>query len=535
MTLEQYLIALVKRWKLMVICIVVVGVGASIGSRFMTPIYQSTALVQIVVSSGNNQTDYNNLLASDELVQTEATLATSDPVLREVASRYPGLTVDELSKEVTATPKTNTQLFEIAINDPSPTQAAALANDIANTLIQQQLQIEQQASSRTGSFLFLAQPAQPPLKPIQPNVLVNTAAGLMAGLLLAMALTLLFEQSDTHVRTPGTLAQLLSLPVLATISQVGPKEEVVNPTGHNANVESYRILRTNIGFSAINKQPCTLKQPRTLIVTSASPREGKSVIAANLAIFMARAGKNTLLIDADLRHPTLHETFGLPAQTMGFSNAIQTFSPPSAPDMPAYQHPPTPSTSLSPSNALPATTISLDPFFHAVDIPNLCFMPSGPLPPDPPELLDSEAMPRLLRALGSRGAEVIIFDTPPLLGLSDTSILASKADGTLVVVDITRAKKGHLEQLKAILEQAGADVLGCVVNKQRRSRDHAIYSHYYTAHRQTGSNSHSRKNGHAAPVTRDIMKEPKTQLQQDLLDSTLKIPSVHPREVDTQS
>jgi uncharacterized protein involved in exopolysaccharide biosynthesis len=79
MTLEQYLIALVKRWKLMVICIVVVGVGASIGSRFMTPIYQSTALVQIVVSSGNNQTDYNNLLASDQLVQTEATLATSDP------------------------------------------------------------------------------------------------------------------------------------------------------------------------------------------------------------------------------------------------------------------------------------------------------------------------------------------------------------------------------------------------------------------------------------------------------------------------
>jgi Mrp family chromosome partitioning ATPase len=574
MTLEQYLIALIKRWKLMVICIVVVGVGAFIGSRFMTPIYQSTALVQVAVSSGNNQTTYDNLLASDQLVQTEATLATSDPVLREVASSYPGLTVDELSKEVTATPKTNTQLFEIDVNDPSPIRAAALANAIANALIHQQLQIEQQASSQTSSFLFLAQPAQPPLEPIQPNVLINTAAGLLAGLLLGMALTLLLEQSDPHVRTPEALTQLLGFPILATIAQAGPEEDVVNPTGHNVNVESYRILRTNIGFSAINKPL------RALVVTSALPREGKSVIAANLAIFMARAGKNTLLIDADLRHPILHETFGIPAQTMGFSNAIQVFSTPLAPDMPAYQHLPTPTTSPSPSNALPAATVSLDPFFHAVGIPNLCVMPSGPLPPNPPELLDSEAMQRLLTALGSSGSEVIIFDTPPLLGLSDASIVASKADATLVVVDITRAKKRHLEQLKTILEQAGANVLGCVVNKQRRSRDHAIYSHYsttskmpyekvprsapqaleadflrslldgllmrvhatlHTASKQTGSNSHSRKNGHAAsapqaasPVTLDIVKEPKTQPQQDLLDNTLKLPSVH-REVDTQS
>jgi len=462
----------------------------------MTPTYQSAALVQIAVSSGNNQSDYNNLLASNQLVQTEATLATSDLVLREVASHYPGLTVTDLSKNVTATAKTNTQLFEIDVQDPSPTRAATLANDIAKTLIQQQIQVEQQASAQNGSFLFLAQPAQPPLKPLQPNILLNTAAGLIAGLLLGMALTLLFEQLDTHVRTPEALTQLLDLPVLATISQAEPKEEVVNPTGHNANVESYRILRTNIGFSAINRPL------RTLVVTSASPGDGKTVIAANLAIFMARAGKNTLLIDANLRHPTLHETFGLPAQTMGFSNAILTFSTPSAPDMSAYQQSLTSTTSPSPLNALPAIRVSLDPFLHDVDIPNLNVMPSGPLPPNPPELLDSKAMQRLLTALGNCGAEVVIFDTSPLLGLSDASILASKVDGTLVVVDITRSKKEHLKQLNAILEQAEADVLGCVVNKQRHSRDHANYSYYYTAHEQTGSNGHIEKMGTELPLHR---------------------------------
>ncbi len=591
MTLEQFFIKLLKRWKLMVICIVLLGVGAYIGSRFMIPIYQSTAIVQVAIHSNNNQSDYNSLLASDQLVQTEAKLAVSDPVLREVASHYPPLTVEHLLKEVTVTATTGTQLFEIDVQDPSPTRAADLANDIVATLIKQQAQLNQQdniqaqqqiqqdlqqtqqqisstttkitalqaakgdtaqisalklqlndlqqhysqvqvalaqlelAEAQNSNFLRVVQPALPAIMPVQPNKLLNTGIGLFAGLLLGMSLALLFEQLDTHVRTPEALTQLLGWPVLATILQAEPKEDVINPTGRNANVEPYRILRTNIGFSAIDKPL------RTLIVTSASPRDGKSVISANLAIFMARAGKNTLLIDADLRRPRQHDHFGLPAQTMGFSNAILAFSMQSPAHASAYQQPP-----LSSSTPNVTSAPSLDPFIHATDIPNLCVMPSGPLPPNPPELLDSKALQHFLTALASNGAEVVIIDVPPLLGLSDASILASKTDGTLVVVDITRANKGHLKQLKAILEQAGANILGCIVNKQRRNRDNSIYSYYYAAHEQTGSNSHSRKNGHNTTlVTPDLMKKPNTQPQQDLLDSTVKIESVHPMEVDTQS
>jgi len=530
MTLEQYLITLLKRWKLMVICIVLLGVGAFIGSRQMIPLYQSTALIQIAFSSGTNQSDYTSLLAGDQLVQTEVILATSDPVLRNVASHYPGLTVEQLSNEVTVTPKANTQLFEIDVLDPSPTRAAALANDIANTLIQQQEQLQQQASAQTGSFLFLAQPAQPSVKPARPNLLINTTAGLLAGLLLGISLALLFERFDTRVRTPEALTELLGLPALATIIQVGPKEDVINPTGRNPNVEPFRILRSNIGFSAIDKPL------HTLVVTSSEPRDGKSVVAANLAIFMARAGKNTLLIDADLRRPTQHENFGLPVQTLGFSNAILAFNMPSTAYPPAYQQPLTPTMSTAPSSTTAVTvTPSLDSFHHSVDIPNLCVMPSGPLPPNPPELLDSKAMQRLITALGSCGAEVVIFDAPPLLGLSDASILASKVDGTLIVTDITRANKGHLKQLKAILEQSGANSLGCVINKQRRSRDHAIYSYYYAAHEEVGSNNHRRKNKRNAVVTSDFLKQPKTEPQQGLLDSTVKNAPVHSLEVDRQS
>jgi len=115
----------------------------------MTPLYQSTALVQVTLRSANNQSDYTSLLASDELVQTEAQLATSDPVLREVASHFAGLTVGRLSNEVTTTYKLNTQLFEIDVVDPNPAQAAALANDVAATLIKQQLARIQQQNSQS--------------------------------------------------------------------------------------------------------------------------------------------------------------------------------------------------------------------------------------------------------------------------------------------------------------------------------------------------------------------------------------------------
>jgi Mrp family chromosome partitioning ATPase len=128
----------------------------------------------------------------------------------------------------------------------------------------------------------------------------------------------------------------------------------------------------------------------------------------------------------------------------------------------------------------PTTTpFSIEPFIHPVGIPNLRVMPSGPLPPNPSELLESKAMKRLLQMLATCGAEIVIFDVPPIRGLSDTSILASKVDGTLIVVDVTRSNKGHLRQMKTQLEQVGARVVGCVINKQRRSRQDTSYSYYY--------------------------------------------------------
>src|SRR6266566_1614001 len=559
-TFEQYWAILIKQWKLIVICFVFVGLGAFFGSHLILPTYQSTALVQVAIRSSNSQSDYNSLLASDQLVQTEAQLAVSDPVLREVASRYPGLTVEQLSKVVTSTVKPNTQLFEIATLDANPVRAAALANDIATTLIRQQLQVVQQdntqsqqqiqqelistrqqidnittqiaamqakganqtqiavlqaelaglqqhygqwqtvlaqlelTQAQSGDFLRVAQAAQPSPLPVRPNLLLNTAAGFLLGLLLGILLAIMFERLDTRVRTPEALSELLGWSVLATIRQADPKEDTINPTGRNTNVEAYRILRTSIGFAAIDKPL------QTMVVTSALPRDGKSVISANLAIFMAKAGKNTLLIDADLRRPTQHALFGMSTESLGLSNAVLAFGTQTSPIASSYHQFFSPASSNHPSGMPSANGLSLEPFVHSVGIPNLWVMPTGPLPPNPSELLDSKAMQRFLTVIEHCGLEVVIFDTPPLLGLSDASILASKVDGALVVVDITRAQKGKLRQMKSVLAQTGANVLGCVINKQRGNRHDTAYSYYYASAEEQEEERKQAKNGHNAPV-----------------------------------
>jgi non-specific protein-tyrosine kinase len=533
MTLEQFWSILLKQWRLVLLCLLLVGSGAFISSKQMTPVYQSSVLIEVVThSTSSNQVDYNALLAGGQLLQTEATLATNESVLRLVVPHYPGLTTSELAAEVSASPRLNTQFFEIDVVDPSPTRAASLANDIAvalihlqqqrtqqsNALARQQIQgnidqINQQISStitkisalqangrdqgrltllqtqlsglqqrfnqwqttlvqlevtqaQSENLLQIAQRAQPSSRPVRPEVALYTAGGLLVGLLLGVLLALLYEQLNTQLRTPEAISRLLEWPVLGTIwrTKTSNLEEIVNPTGQDVNAEAYRILRANIGFASSGKPL------HSILITSSSPREGKSSVAANLAIFMAKAGKNTLLIDADLRHPTQHVLFGLSNDKLGLSNAVLTLSK-SVESNAASFHEFFSRPAVIQMPEKPTTTnLSLEHFVHTVSIPNLWVMPSGPLPPNPAELLESKMMQQFLAEIANAGVEVIIFDAPSLLGLSDVSILASKVDGVLVVVDTMHATKSKLKQAKAVLAQTGACVIGSIANKQRPNR-----------------------------------------------------------------
>ena len=428
--------------------------------------------------------------------------------------------------------------------DQSPTRAAMLANDVAGTLITQQAnatkknndlaqgQIQQhinaitiqmqdkQASkqqiaqletqlngwqtaldqlalsqAQNGDPLYVSQPAQPADVPIRPITPLYTGVGLLVGLLLGILLAMLFERLDTRVRTPEGITQVIGWPVLATIWRASSSdaEEVINPTGHNLNIEPFRILRTNIGFSSLDKPL------QSLVVTSAQPRDGKSAIAANVAIFMAKAGKSTLLVDADLRRPTQHVLFHLSPDKLGLSNAVLAFNMLGMPRTSSYNL--TVMNTLTLQSELTSDNFSLEPFVHSVGIPNLWVMPSGPLPPNPSEMFESKAMQRFFALIANCGIEVVIFDTPPLLGLSDASIIASKVDGALVVVDTTRATKGKLRQVKAVLSQTGVHVLGCIANKRKHKRNDSSYYYYnYSYTDDYNSGEKSSRNGHVPTV-----------------------------------
>jgi len=204
--------------------------------------------------------------------------------------------------------------------------------------------------------------------------------------------------------------------------------------------EAYRTLRTNIQYAAVDGPV------QSLLITSAGPGEGKSLTAANLAIVMAQSGKKTLLVDCDLRKPTQHRLFDQ-RNVRGL-------------------------TSLLVNGGDPAN------FKNKTSIPQLSLITSGPIPPNPAELLGSQAMQSLLEELMS-GYESVVFDGPPLIAVTDSALLAPLVGGVLLVIEAGKTRIDMIQEAKSILENAGSRIIGCVLNGVRRKNKDAHYYYYY--------------------------------------------------------
>lgn len=203
--------------------------------------------------------------------------------------------------------------------------------------------------------------------------------------------------------------------------------------------EAYRSLRTNLEFSSLD-QPL-----RSMIVTSAAPEEGKSTTLANLAVTVAQAGKRVILADCDLRRPTQHRLFGL-------------------------------------TNATGLTTMVVDdqamksPPLQETEVPNLWLLASGLPPPNPAELLASRRMTEIIAALLER-ADMVLFDAPPVIAVTDAAVLAAKVDGVLLVLRAGKTKREHVQRAKALLEKVNARVVGTVLTNVPPD---ASLQYYYT-------------------------------------------------------
>jgi capsular polysaccharide biosynthesis protein len=426
MATEQYRNVLLKHWRLILLCSVLVGAGVALGSFLSPPTYQSTVTVQLVIPSPTPALQSG----ATQALQTEVKLATSDAVLSQVVVNYPGLTTAQLKSEIAASVVSATQLFQVTVADHDAARAASLANDVAAALI------AQQAQTTKESYLQVVDAAQPSSEPRHGTSwhVAVAGAGLVLGFLLGIALVLLRARLDQQIPSVAALGALTGWTVLAEWGQAAP-EATETPAGADQ-------LRQNLAFLGID-------EPLFSLAVTSTPAESSAAngVAGDLAVSLASAGKRTLLVDANFSAPMQHDRFGTPAAP-GLGAAVLAFS------------------------ASPGAAPALEPYLYPASVsPSLLrVLPVGPVPPKPQQTVTSLAMQRVLRALGATGADVAVLAAPPVTGSAASAELAAQADGVIVVVALPLARKQALLRLKRVLEEVGANTLGCVVCHERINR-----------------------------------------------------------------
>jgi non-specific protein-tyrosine kinase len=502
----------IRRWfPLLVVSVVLSGGVAFAVSSAVPKTYEARVTLIVGQSLSTANPDYDQLLVSQRLSTTYAAVATKRPMLENVIEELGlGVSPDDLAKRVRANAQADSTLLTIVGQDGDPSRAAAIANELASQLISaspaiQGRQAEFQAiidadldatrnlivatqaridvlaampertpeqeaelsvlgdrlvslratyatllpytSGTVVNLLSVIEPAVAPTEATSPRPLLNAFVAALLGLVAAAGLVSLAEYLDDTIKDPGVVEELIGLSTIGTIPRMrgdrGRKEvyrlaSLLYP--QSAVAESYRTLRTNVGFTSL------VSPVRTLLVTSAASGEGKTVTAANLAVVFAQAGRRVLLVDADLRKPGVHLVLDLPNEH-GLTSLLRS------------------------------DDISVEAVARTADQENLTVVTTGPLPPNPAELLGSQRMRTILDRLGS-AADLVIFDSPPVLAVADASILSSQLDGTLLVLDAERSRRNSARLARDTLGRAGAHVLGAVLNRVRAPSS-GEYGAYY--------------------------------------------------------
>lgn len=303
-----------------------------------------------------------------------------------------------------------------------------------------------------------------PKSPVTPNVPLNIAVGAVVGLILGFALAIGREQLDRSIKTPDDVERELGLTFLGLLPEIdgtktGPSygnghrrrgepkpnlerpELVVHEQPMSGIAEAARAIRTNIFFMSPDRPFLTL------LVTSAGPAEGKTTVACCLATAMAQAGKRVVLVDCDMRRPRLHRVFGI-SNDAGVTSAL-----------------------LDPS--------LLDSLAQETQVPNLSVITTGPLPPNPAELLHSEAFEKVIDRLRTEYDRVII-DSPPIVPVTDAAVLSGKLDGTVLVVRAFNTSKELARRAMRALRDVGGRTVGIVLNAvDLERREYGYYQYYY--------------------------------------------------------
>ena len=326
------------------------------------------------------------------------------------------------------------------------------------------------SNSQEGALnrINVVEPAALPTTPVGPNRMATVLLAAAIGFLLAAGAAHLLEYLDDTIKNHDDVQQELGLTTLGAVpifeeNNTGVTSELpLLVSNRSAALEAFRVLRTNLQFVSVDR---ALK---TLVITSPSPGEGKSVVSANLAISMAIDGRKVILVDTDLHRPRLHRIFKA-RNNIGLTSALL--------ELPSH----------------------LDDLLQETDVPNLYLLTTGPLPPNSAELLGSERMKTLFGELTQR-ADVVIFDTPPITVLADAAILSSQTDGVLLVLNSGRTRREPARRALQALKRVDARVVGATLN--RMPTRGAGYYYYYDYYRDYSASGDDDRDKPASPGTR---------------------------------
>jgi len=397
--------------------------------------YASKATVFISTAPSDTQDAYQGGLFSEQRVQSYVGIVNGLKLAQQVIDHlHLDTTAAELSKKISASTVANTVLLDVTVTDPSPAQAQLINDAVVAQLSKTVAELETPPSKKVPLLkATVVDPPRLPTTPVSPKPVRNLALGLILGLLLGFGLAVLRELLDNTVKHPGDLPELHDMPVLSALAYDNDvqKHPLINTLpSHAPRAEAYRVLRTNLQFLDVDSQS------KAFVVTSSVPGEGKSTIASNVALALASGGRNVLLVDGDLRRPRV-------ASMLSLEGAVGL-------------------TTLLVGN------VKLDDALQEHSS-GLHVLTSGVIPPNPAELLQSQAMRDLMAALRER-FDIIIIDATPLLPVTDAALIASVADGALVVVRHGKTTKDQLLGAFDRLDQVDAAALGLILSMVPRKR-----------------------------------------------------------------
>ena len=421
-----------KRWRVIIATLLVAVGAAAIVTSLSPKVYEAETQLFVSTSGGSDATALlQGSSFTQQRVQSYAAIITTPSVLKPVISEL-GLntTAENLAQHITATVPLNTVIIQVAVTDASPEQSARIADAVGKqfTTTVSVLESVSKSSPSPVKVSVVSSPAVPTV-PASPRPVRNLALGVVLGLMLGLGLALLRDLLDTTVKGETDCAEVTSATIVGGIPfdpEAAKHPLVVQAVPHGLRAEGFRTLRTNLQFiDAAN-------HPRSIVFTSSVPGEGKTTTAANLAMTMAAGGSRVCVVEADLRRPKLLEYMGLDG-SVGLTDVL-----------------------IGHADVREA----LQRFTEA----DVWVLGSGPIPPNPSELLGSDLMEATLRELESR-FDVVILDAPPLLPVTDAAVLSTLAGGTLVVVGAGIVDRDHLSKALQALEAVKANILGLVVNR----------------------------------------------------------------------